>query len=362
MRTAIRAASLLAFVLGTAACASGATPASPPSAAQPAPSQAPAAAQPAPSAPAAPPPTEHIKVSFAADSAIYAPHFIALEKGYYQEEGIDMEMIRAGGGVATPALISGEIQYSTSAATSLSAMLKGAPLKVIYTNSDRSFDELWTTTDSIRTLQDLVGKAVGVQTHGDTMEIESRLMFMKHGIDPNSVSYNAMGVGNQRLAALESGVIASAVLSIPDAVLLKNTSAAAHAYRVADFSTDIQMLYTGLATSDQELQQHRDRAMRFLRGTVKGREYFKQFKDETLTIMGKYNDLPRDANEADYDATLPALTEDGTMPADVQRQDAIVRAQVNDVDQVPPVEQMYDYSLIKDVYRELQASGWKPTR
>jgi hypothetical protein len=95
---------------------------------------------------------------------------------------------------------------------------------------------------------------------------------------------------------------------------------------------------------------------------VKGREYFKLFKDETLAIMEKHNGNPRPANEADYDVTLPALTEDGSMPPEVQRQDALVRAQVNDVDQVPPVEQMYDYSLIQETYRELQASGWKPTR
>jgi NitT/TauT family transport system substrate-binding protein len=365
----VSALAAVAVACGAGGGAAGSKPSAPPAAAtQPPAAQAPAAqappsaAKPAPSAPAAPPPVEQIKVSFAADSAIYAPHFIAVEKGYYREEGIDMEMIRAGGGAATPALISGEIQYSTSAATSLSAMLKGAPLKVIYTNSDRSFDELWTTTDGIRTLPDLVGKAVGIQTRGDTMEIEARLMFLKHGIDPNTVTYNALGVGNQRLAALEAGVIASAVLSIPDAVLLKETSAASRAYRLADFRNDIQMLYTGLATNDQELRDHKDRAKRFLRGTVKGREYFKQFKEETLAILDKQNGNPRPANEADYDATLPALTVDGSMPVEVQRQDAIVRAQVNDVDQVPPVEQMYDYSLIHEIYRELQASGWKPTR
>jgi ABC-type nitrate/sulfonate/bicarbonate transport system substrate-binding protein len=359
---ALGAGAMLALACG-AGSGSGSNPSTSPSPSAAAPAQAgqSAAASP-PATTAAPPPVEQIKVSFAADSAVYAPHFIALEKGYYQEEGIEMEMVRAGGGAATPALISGEIQYSTSAATSLSAMLKGAPPKVIYTNSDRSFDELWTTTDGVRTLQDLMGKSVGIQTRGDTMEIESRLMFLKYGIDPNTVTYNAMGVGNQRLAGLEAGVIASAVLSIPDAVLLKDTSAAARAVRVADFRNEIQMLYTGLATNDPELRDHADRAKRFLRATVKGREYFKQFKDETLTFMEKYNGNPRAANEADYDVTLPALTEDGSMPVEVQRQDAIVRAQINDVDQVPPVEQMYDYTIIHDVYRELRASGWQPTR
>jgi ABC-type nitrate/sulfonate/bicarbonate transport system substrate-binding protein len=355
MRSAVRVMALALLAVGLAACAPGTTPVGPPTPAQP-----PAAA--ATVAAAAPPPPEQIRVSFAADAAIYAPHFIALEKGYYAEAAIEMEMVRAGGGAATPALISGEIQYSTSAATALSAMLKGAPLKVVYTNSDRSFDELWTTTPGVRTLQDLVGRSVGIQTRGDTMEIESRLMLMKHGIDPNTVTFNALGVGNQRLAALEAGVIPAAVLATPDVVLLRETAAAPRAQRLADFRNEIQMLYTGLATHDQELRDHKDRVQRFLRGTAKGREYFKLFKDETLAIMEKYNGLPRDANEADYDSTLPALTEDGSMPTEVQRQDATVRAQVNDVDQFPPVEQMYDYSLIKEVYRELQASGWKATR
>src|SRR4051812_8035754 len=51
---------------------------------------------------------EPIKVSFAADSAVYAPFFIAMEKGYYADQGLAIEMVKAGGGVATPALIAGE--------------------------------------------------------------------------------------------------------------------------------------------------------------------------------------------------------------------------------------------------------------
>jgi ABC-type nitrate/sulfonate/bicarbonate transport system substrate-binding protein len=169
-----------------------------------------------------------------------------------------------------------------------------------------------------------------------------------------------MGVGSQRLAAIETGAIPAAILSISDVAQLKESGTRGH--RLADLRGEIQMLYTGLATSDQELQQHRDRAKRFLRATVKGREYYRAFKEETLRIMEQYNDVGRDAVEADYDATLQALTDDGSMPVEVQRADAEVRAQVNEVDEVPPVEQMYDYRLIKEIYRELTASGWKPAR
>ena len=89
--------------------------------------------------------------------AVYAPFFIAIEKGYLREEGLEMEMLKAGGGAASPEISAGDIQYSTSAASSVSATLKGAPLKVVYTNSDRPGYELWSSSDSIQTMADLVG-------------------------------------------------------------------------------------------------------------------------------------------------------------------------------------------------------------
>jgi NitT/TauT family transport system substrate-binding protein len=305
---------------------------------------------------------DRIRVSFASDSAVYGPHFIAMERGYYAEEGIDMELVRAGGGVATPALISGELQYSTSAASSLSAILKGAALKVIYTNADRPGYELWSSSPDIKTLTDLKGKSIGIQTRGDTMEISVRMVLAKHGIDPNSVSYTPLGYGATRLAAIRSGAIPSAILGISDTVQLKDSIAKGH--RLANIRKEIQMLYTGVATSERELSARRNRAERFLRATIKGREYFKAFKDETLKILMKYNKDPRDANEVDYQDVLTAMTEDGSMPKEVQQRDAQFRAEVIRVpkDRIRPVEEMYDYSLVKEIYRALKAAGWKPQK
>ena len=140
-------------------------------------------------------PLERIKVSFAADAAIYAPFFIAIDKGYLAEEGLEMEIIKAGGGTATPALISGDLQYSTSASASVSAILRGAPLKIIFTNADRPMDELWSTSPDIKTLADLQGKSVGVISRGDSMELETKIVLMQNGIDPNALSFTGSGSG-----------------------------------------------------------------------------------------------------------------------------------------------------------------------
>jgi ABC-type nitrate/sulfonate/bicarbonate transport system substrate-binding protein len=356
---------LLALVLG--ACApSAATPTKPqapaaaPQAAAPASAPAAAPAAPSPAAPARPAQIETIKVAFAADAAIYGPYFIAMDKGYFAEEGLEIDMLKAGGGASTPALISGDLQYSTSATSAVSAAIQGAPLKVILTSADRVPYQMWSSTPDIRTLADLAGKPVGVQARGDTFEIATRLLLHKHRLDPNAVIYAAIGTGNQRLVAMQTGSIAAMGLDASIIVQLKGTGFQGN--MLADFRDEVRMPYQGAATTDTELQQHRDRAKRFLRATLKGRDYFKTHRDATIDVLIKYNGVSREANEVDYDDALPTLTEDGTVPLEDAHADALLRAQTNGIEQVPPAEQMYDYRLVREVYQELKGSGWQPAR
>ena len=102
--------------------------------------------------------------------------FVAIEKGYHRDEGLAVEMIRAGGGIATQALMAGDLHFSTSAGSALSAMLRGAEIKVVYTNIDRPGYQLWSGQAEIKQLNDLRGKRVGVTSRGDTQELSVRLL------------------------------------------------------------------------------------------------------------------------------------------------------------------------------------------
>ncbi|HWH80134.1 MAG TPA: ABC transporter substrate-binding protein, partial [Candidatus Binatus sp.] len=65
---------------------------------------------------------DKVRFSVAAITASYMDEFVAIEKGYHRDEGLNVEMIRIGGGIATQALIAGDLQFSTSAGSALSAM------------------------------------------------------------------------------------------------------------------------------------------------------------------------------------------------------------------------------------------------
>jgi NitT/TauT family transport system substrate-binding protein len=299
-------------------------------------------------------------VSITTGAAMYAPHYLAIEKGYYAEEGLAVEIVTLPGGVATTALIAGELEYTTSTAAALNAALTGAPLKIILASADRPVHEIWSTGPEVETLNDLPGKTLGVPSRADGNEVAARIGLLQRGVDPNAINWVAIGSGAQRVASVQSGIVAAAVLPIADLVEMRDTLVGGR--RLMSLTDEVRLMFAGVVTSDHELEARRDRARRFLRATAKGREYLRAYRAETLAVLQEYNPVRPAGNEVDYDTILPALSADGSIPPDVQRRDAEVRAALNGVPDVPPVEQMYDFSLVREVYRELQSSSWQPTR
>jgi hypothetical protein len=99
---------------------------------------------------------------------------------------------------------------------------------------------------------------------------------------------------------------------------------------------------------------------RFLRGVIKGREYARRYREQTIPIIGKYTQRKREFNEIDYDTTVPVLTSEGWVGDDVLKEDVAMRAELVNVPAPADYGKFFDYSLVKKIYRELRTSGWKP--
>ncbi len=339
----------LGLVLMTAAACTAAPPA-------PAAPTAGGAAGPTSTQAAAAAPLRKVTLDNSSNTAIYAPFFAAIDRGYYAEEGLDVQIVQSGSAAA--ALLSGQVDFTTSASTTLSAILKGADARIIFTQADRPGLQIWSSQADIATLDALKGKTLAVISRGDSLEISARLALLKAGVDPDSVAFTALGTGPARLAALQSGAINAAVISTADSVKLKQSGPKGKL--LADLATQVHMLYNGVATSEKLLREQPQMVEAFLRGTLKGRDYVKRYRAETLDLLAKYNGNARDVNEVDYDQALATLTDDGTLPEDVQLSDARVRAQLVDVSTLPALSKIYDYSLLKNASGRLKQSGWQP--
>ena len=302
------------------------------------------------------PKLEDLRVSFASFGVIYYPHFIAKELGFYRDEGFNVDWIAMPGGLATKALVSGDIHFSTSSGSSLNASLRDIRLKVVYVNLDRPLYRLLTWRDDIRKVTDLRGKGIGVASRGDTMEGSANLLLRKYGMDPvRDVIWVALGT-NGRVTSLVAKTVDSAVLGFADARLLQTRGYPVH--EVANIGKEIKMLYTGLATSEDLLAKRPDVVRRFIRATVKGREILKRYKTQSLALGKKYDRAPDDVRNADYDVTMEMMTADGTEDLETQRSDIEIAKRALGIQKDIPTDQVFDFRLTREVYKELRDTGW----
>lgn len=299
---------------------------------------------------------ENIVVSLVTPSAAYMDHFVAVGKGYFREQNLSVEYVRAGGGVATPALLSGDLHLSTSAGSALSAALRGGPVKIVYTNLSRPSYKLIATKLEIQSLKDLVGKRVAINSFGDTQHLALLLLLKKYRIPSTSVLFIAMGRNETRFAAVKSGAIDATLLLPRDVLQVGKPQGPV----LADIGKEIQLIWSGAATSSKLLAENRGLVERFLTGAIKGREYARRFKEQTLAVIAKQDKSPREGLELDYDATVSSMTAEGSVTDEVLRDEIATRAELTKMANPPDKDKLFDYSLVKKIYADLKASGWQP--
>ena len=301
---------------------------------------------------------ETIRVSFATLSPAYMDHIVAMDKGYLKEEGLNVEVIRAPGGVATPGLLSGQFHFSSSASSAVSAAVRAGPVKVVYTNLSRPSYTLISIKPEITSAKDLVGKKIAVNSFGDTGHLSTILYLKKMGVNPSSVLFITVGRNEVRFPALVSGAIDASPLAVRDVVLMKDQK-----HKVlADLSKEIQLVWNGVATSNKILAENPQLVERFLRGLAKGREFARRYREETIALISKRDPTPLDAIKVDYEVTKAAMTDDGSLPDDVLRQEVSTRSELTKVANPPDISAVFDYSITRKNYAQLKAAGWQPVR
>lgn len=304
---------------------------------------------------------QKITITYASFDPNQNAPYVAQQKGYFAAEGLDAELQYAGGGTATPALISGTIAASGSAASALSAILKGAPLRIVGIIASSSTYRLWVRND-IKKPSDLVGKAIGVASRGDTLEIAARMYLQSVGVNPDSVIFQPLGQPSGIGAGLDTGVLPAAIIATADSGIMRDKGELKDAHVLADLSK-LKMPYSGLAMSEKLYYGDPVLAKKVIRAVIKGFRYMKAFKPQTLVLLEKLHQTQdQSAIEAAYDQESKAFTRDYTMTDAEVMPDLAVRAALLGMpkDKIPPINKIYDFTLAHQVNAELDASHWKP--
>jgi ABC-type nitrate/sulfonate/bicarbonate transport system substrate-binding protein len=203
-------ATLLALACGPASTGSAppAAPASAPAGTAPASSAAPTAAD-------APAPLK-ARFAYTTIAGSVAPWWMALDGGYFREQGIDAELVKIDPGAAIlAALRGGDVDATYSGAPGIVlGYLQGMETLIVGSTSNRLDNSLFTRGDVTR-LEDLRGKTVGVTRLKAISDISARLAFERVGLNPDTdVTIRGTGGYPETMAALDTGLIDGATLSV----------------------------------------------------------------------------------------------------------------------------------------------------
>ena len=203
----------------------------------------------------------------------HAPFYLGKEKGYYDAEGIDLEIQEGrGSAVTVQAVAAGSATFGyVDVPTMIKAAAKGAPVKAVGVALQTSAMSVMGFSDkNIKTPQDIVGKTVAV-TPGDSMSQIWPLFLKKTNLQESqfkTVSGDAQTKLNAVIngqADLLLGYVMDQNIKLQDAAHKPVTT-----IRFADYG--VNLISSGIVANKDTLTAKADLVKRFMRATTKALE------------------------------------------------------------------------------------------
>lgn len=127
-------------------------------------------------------PIEKVRVGMPSFSLSFIAPRVAQAKGFFQAEGLEVELIQMATNISLVALTTKDIDYSTASGAALRSAVRGLPVKVVMYFNGRPLHVL-VVKPEVRSLQELRGKVLGFAGYGDTTEFMLRAMLRQANMD-----------------------------------------------------------------------------------------------------------------------------------------------------------------------------------
>ena len=301
--------------------------------------------------------TRIINVAVSARSLAQVAHYVAEEKGYYRDEGLEVRLILMSTPIAARALIAGNTEFTGVSGGVLPAVLGGVPLRFLFSAFYRPMFWLYSRPE-IREVRALKGKKVAVSGLGSGPAALLLEFLKKHGLDGGrDLTILSMGITPTRYAALVNGSVDAAVLIPPFTFMAEEGG-----FRelISFIKEDFVELQGSIILREELLRAEPLLVEKFIRGTFKGLRYARENRSGTIPILARNVRTKEDLAAKDYDFGRPAMTADGTVDEKMQRGYLELGLRRLGLKDGPPPERVFDFSLAKKIHSELDLKGWRP--
>jgi NitT/TauT family transport system substrate-binding protein len=280
-------------------------------------------------------------------------HFITMplaeKKGFLKEKDIDAEIVQIRPLAAVPALANGEIDYYAGVGPVVTAAIRGVSVRLVTTYVP-TLPIMLIARPEFKSVMDLKGKAIGIGVIGSSPHIVTRLILKHFGLDPDKdVKSVPGGSADSRLAALQQGLIAAAVVPPPFDFVAKKLG-----FNILARAQDL-LTYPegGLSTTIKKIKERPDEVKRVIEAGIKANRYIRTEREGTIQFLMEWQKIDREVATATYESVSSAYSEDGTVPEDGLRVVIEEAGKSAGVNREVSISQVADLSILKEAQREL---------
>lgn len=289
--------------------------------------------------------TQKVRISISSRSNTSVSYYVAASKGFFREEGMDVEIIQANPRLGVMALINGDVSFTGTFVSTVRGILSGFPLKIVAVAFKKGVYYL-IAHPSVKEVQELRSKKLGVSSIRGADHLVAEELLRSKNINPAQLQPVAVGDTSVRLQSVITGAVDVTVLSPPHDLMAQQLGG-----RVFAGPPEIGMPASGVITSERLIKENPQFVKRGVRAILKANRFIEENKAETIKILLQWVKQTPEIASRSYEVELKSILRDGIM-ADSDIESFIERL---GNDKKKTLDEVRDFSFARQAWKELEA-------
>jgi ABC-type nitrate/sulfonate/bicarbonate transport system substrate-binding protein len=252
---------------------------------------------------------DQIKLSVLSTGADHWANWVAKDQGYFKQQNLEIREFHTNSvAKAVQAVSSGssDLFFPANTQGTITAVVKGAPIKIIAGNYTKAIYDLITGA-KYKKIEDLKGTTFGVinLTSGSTVLLMK--IMAAHGLKyPGDYDFLTVGGTPARFAAVKKGAVSGAMVTIPVSFEAREAGLNVLA-NIGTYLPDYQ--FTTIAGNANWLPKNKDTTVRFLMAMIKAVRFINDPKNKAAAVdsMVKHHKISRKYSELAYKMVVEDL-------------------------------------------------------
>jgi len=288
-----------------------------------------------------------VTFSYSAVSMTWFPVKVALEKGFFRNEGLEPQLVQMNGNVATVALANGHIDFSLNISPVLNGAMQGLGTKLVAALNSRPLFAL-VVRPEITSAADLKGKVFAVSSFGNTQAILTEKHLQHLGLRKGDYQLLAMGATPARVAAMEKNIVQGSLMPLPTNVQLENKG-----YRLLGNTAEIVINpIAGLGVHEDRIKKDPELIKRTIRASLRSLQLLHTNPRETVKILMDWTRATEKDALRSLELAKPGLSKNGMLTdEDLAIEWSFIQQQTKKSN--VPVSIAHDMTLLREAQKEL---------